>query len=332
MQSKLITSLLLNVIAIAPMVAIAGDETAVEAVEAFYHAATVEGMCDKARQIRPDYTNENCENLKSVKIRTLKIVKENEDETEAIIYLNMQYKTSGQHSFKGHLHLFRKDEQWIIIGSDYRSRKAMSRAQYIRTFMGKIPKEKELEVVPEDTLSGNHQEVLKKIEQQYPQYAKKNPIVLIDTSEQEMYLYIKKQLKKIYPISTSVNGEGSEKGSEKTPLGAHIIREKFGKDATLGTIFVGRQDTGEVADIIREAKHIPDDYVTSRILWLDGLEKGKNKGGDVDSYKRFIYIHGTAEEGLIGRKASHGCIRMYNRDVIKLFDKLPIGSVVYIGL
>ena len=330
MRSKLAALLLLNGIMLAPTCAIA--ETPIEAVEAFYHAATVDGMCSKAKEIRPDYTNEKCNQLKSAKIRTVKIVKENKAENEAIVYLNMNYKTDRSEHFKGHLHLYKKEEQWQIIGSHYRSRKAMSRVRYIRTFMGKSPQKKELEVVPEDTLAGNHREVLDRLELQYPNYAKKHPVVLVDTSEQEMYLYVKKQLKKIYSISTGIKGEGNKKGSDQTPLGAHIVRDKIGDNASLGAIFVGRKNTGEIADIIREPRTVEGDFVTTRILWLDGLEKGKNRGGDVDSHSRFIYIHGTIEEGLIGKKASHGCIRMYNRDVIKVFDKLPVGSLVYIGL
>ena len=88
----------------------------------------------------------------------------------------------------------------------------------------------------------------------------------------------------------------------------------------LNTIFVARVNTNEKASIIRSLDDSEDDYVTSRILWLDGLEEGINKGEGVDSFNRFIYIHGTHEEGLIGQKASHGCIRMFNNDVVKLYD------------
>lgn len=303
-------------------------ETALEAVEQFYQAATSEGMCNKAMQIRPGYTLEQCQRFKTVKIRSLRLVKETE--TEAIVSLKMKYTTNRTQRFNGYLHLYKELDQWKIIGSNYRSRKSMTKAQYIKTFLGTANSPPDEETPPEaDTLSGNHREVLYKLEKKYPINAKKHPVVLIDTSEQEMYIYVKKQLKRVYPISTAAKGEGSE--SQQTPLGAHLIRKKFGKDVPRGTIFVGRQNTGKIAKIIRQNKDIPEDSVTSRILWLDGLEAGKNRGGKVDTRNRLIYIHGTDEEGLIGRKASRGCIRMYNKDIIKIFDTLPVGSLVYIG-
>ena len=88
----------------------------------------------------------------------------------------------------------------------------------------------------------------------------------------------------------------------------------------------------QVAEIVHERNNNENDYVTSRILWLDGLEEGHNKGGNVDSFKRYIYIHGTHEEGLIGEKASHGCIRMFNNDVIELFSYIPEDTEVNIKI
>ena len=88
----------------------------------------------------------------------------------------------------------------------------------------------------------------------------------------------------------------------------------------------------QVAEIVHERQNNENDYVTSRILWLDGLEDGHNKGGNVDSFKRYIYIHGTHEEGLIGEKASHGCIRMFNNDVIELFSYIPEETEVNIKI
>jgi lipoprotein-anchoring transpeptidase ErfK/SrfK len=88
----------------------------------------------------------------------------------------------------------------------------------------------------------------------------------------------------------------------------------------------------QVAEIVHERHNNENDYVTSRILWLDGLEEGHNKGGNVDSFKRYIYIHGTHEEGLIGEKASHGCIRMFNNDVIELFSYIPEETEVNIKI
>ena len=132
------------------------------------------------------------------------------------------------------------------------------------------------------------------------------------------------------PISTSKFGEGSTVNSFKTPLGNHKIKDKIGDNADLNTIFVSRINTKRKASIISEDIDSDDDHVTSRILWLDGQEEGLNKGKGVDSYNRYIYIHGTHEEGLIGLKASHGCIWMFNNEVIYLYDIVKEGTNVYI--
>jgi lipoprotein-anchoring transpeptidase ErfK/SrfK len=152
----------------------------------------------------------------------------------------------------------------------------------------------------------------------------------IDISEQRLYLIQNSTVKASYAVSTSKYGEGSIENSLKTPLGYHIVKEKIGEGAKKNTIFKSRINTRRPAEIIKEYKDSDDDFVTSRIMWLDGQEEGKNKGGSVDSYRRYIYIHGTHEEGLIGSKASHGCIRMFNADAIELFDRIEIGTKVLI--
>tara|TARA_A100000164_G_C21525731_1_gene593628 strand:+ start:224 stop:532 length:309 start_codon:yes stop_codon:yes gene_type:complete len=96
------------------------------------------------------------------------------------------------------------------------------------------------------------------------------------------------------------------------------------------TIFISRINTFRVANIIELPIDSEEDLVTSRILWLDGLEIGANKGPGIDSFQRYIYIHGTQEEGLIGQKASHGCIRMFNSDVVYLYELVEKGTKVYI--
>ena len=135
---------------------------------------------------------------------------------------------------------------------------------------------------------------------------------------------------KQYAISSSMHGTGSKAGSLKTPLGKHRIVAKIGKDLPYGAILKARKWTKKIAEIIREPIDIELDVITTRILWLEGLEKGLNKGKNIDSKARCIYIHGTAEEGLIGKPASNGCIRMYNRDVIELFEQVEIGTQVWI--
>ena len=154
--------------------------------------------------------------------------------------------------------------------------------------------------------------------------------IIIDISEQRLYLIKNSSIIESFPISTSKFGEGSTENSFKTPLGNHKIKDKIGDNADLNTIFVSRINTKRKASIIREDIDSDDDHVTSRILWLDGQEEGLNKGKGVDSYNRYIYIHGTHEEGLIGQKASHGCIRMFNNDVIYLYDIVKEATNVYI--
>ena len=152
----------------------------------------------------------------------------------------------------------------------------------------------------------------------------------VDISEQRLYLIENSLIKASYPISTSKYGEGSIENSFKTPLGKHSIKEMMGEEAEINTIFTSRINTKRSATIIDQFEDTDNDYVTSRIMWLNGEEDGFNKGGNVDSFRRYIYIHGTHEEGLIGTKASHGCIRMFNYDVIELFNLVNIGTKVLI--
>jgi len=152
-------------------------------------------------------------------------------------------------------------------------------------------------------------------------YAIKIVIVL-----QKLFLYSGGKIVKSYPVSTSRYGVGNKFGSNKTPLELHRITGKFGRNARLGAIFKKRRDTGKI--IQPGAK---GDLVTTRILRLEGLEKGVNKGKGIDSFQRCIYIHGTPEEKLIGKPVSHGCIRMKNRDIIKLFAIVKRGVLVEIN-
>ncbi len=157
-----------------------------------------------------------------------------------------------------------------------------------------------------------------------------NNIIIVDISEQRLYLYNNDNLVQSYPVSTSKYGEGQIENSFKTPLGLHEIKEKIGDKVPINTIFTARVNTNKIAEIQINPNDTENDFVTSRILWLDGLESGINRGVGVDSYSRYIYIHGTHEEGLIGQKASHGCIRMFNNDVIELFDMVSKGTKVQI--
>ncbi|PIE32716.1 hypothetical protein CSA56_14405 [candidate division KSB3 bacterium] len=154
--------------------------------------------------------------------------------------------------------------------------------------------------------------------------------IVVSLTEQRLLLVKNNEVIKSYPISGSVYGPGNRAGSNKTPLGAHRISEKFGDGAEIGTVFRARKKIDEVVKIYTDDTDLEEDLVTTRIMWLDGLEPGINKGKGIDSHSRYIYIHGTQEEGLIGRPASHGCIRMTNHEVIELFDQVPLGTLVEI--
>ena len=177
--------------------------------------------------------------------------------------------------------------------------------------------------------------LLDDLKRQFSQQAELK-IAIVSVSKQRLYLTQNLTLLHDYPISTAEAGIGNQSGSFQTPLGAHRIAEKFGENAPFASIFKARQNTHKIADIILNPNlRSTHDNITSRILWLDGLEQGVNKGLDedksnVDSYARYIYIHGTDEEGLLGKPASHGCIRMANHDVIELFDHMRINDVVVI--
>lgn len=154
----------------------------------------------------------------------------------------------------------------------------------------------------------------------------------VDISQQRMYLFNQNKLVKSYPVSTSSFGEGQIENSFKTPLGKHVISELYGTNVDKNEIFVNRVLINRKATIIDNSIDTDNDFITSRIMWLKGLEDGKNLGGNVDSYSRYIYIHGTQEEGLIGKKASHGCIRLFNHDVIELYEIIEEGTTVNITL
>lgn len=157
----------------------------------------------------------------------------------------------------------------------------------------------------------------------------KKSSVLINISKQRLKLIDNDVIIQEYSISTSRFGIGNKAGSCKTPLGLHKICEKIGKNAPLGAIFKARKNTGEIAEFEVENPY-NDDLITTRIIRLTGLQDGVNKGEGIDSSKRYIWIHGTAEEKKIGKPASHGCIRMKNEDIIELFDNVRVGTEVVI--
>ena len=133
-----------------------------------------------------------------------------------------------------------------------------------------------------------------------------------------------------YPVSTSRYGTGCQNGSEKTPLGLHRIKDKLGGAMPVNEVFIGRIPHGSLDECRARGVDLPDDVIMSRIMWLEGMEPGRNQGGYVDTFQRYIYIHGTNHEESIGTPASIGCIRMRNQDVVDLFRLVEVGSEVLI--
>lgn len=157
-----------------------------------------------------------------------------------------------------------------------------------------------------------------------------NDFIYVAAKRQRLYHIRDNQVHKRYEVSTSKFGIGGEEKSHKTPLGLHVIASKYGDNVPLGGILEARSFKGRVAEIITEPISVDTDDVTTRVMWLRGLEEGINKGDGFDSRKRCIYIHGTPEEGLIGTPASHGCIRMRNTEVQQLYDEVRPGTYVVI--
>jgi lipoprotein-anchoring transpeptidase ErfK/SrfK len=152
----------------------------------------------------------------------------------------------------------------------------------------------------------------------------------ISISKQTLSVFQAGQCINKFCVSTAKNGAGEQKGSGCTPRGWHKIRAKIGQGALINTVFVGRRPTGEIYSPELEKLHSKRDWILTRILWLSGIEPYKNRYGSVDTCWRYIYIHGTNEESIIGQPASHGCIRMKNADLLVLFDQVKVGHKVYI--
>ena len=152
--------------------------------------------------------------------------------------------------------------------------------------------------------------------------------ILINLDAQTLDLVDQERMLRRYPVSTARNGPGEQRNSDCTPRGLHRVRIRIGADCPEGAVFVGRRPTGEIYDAAL-ARRFPDrDWVLTRILWLSGLEPGRNRGGRVDTLRRYIYIHGCPETEPMGEPRSHGCIRMRNADLIELFDLVPKGTLV----
>jgi len=156
----------------------------------------------------------------------------------------------------------------------------------------------------------------------------------VSVSEQRLLAYYDthndRKLVMDVAVATAKNGVGQEFGSECTPLGEHRIRAKIGAGQPSNTVFIGRRPTGEIYSPELAEKYPNRDWILTRILWLCGNQKGLNRGGSVDTQRRYIYIHGCPDSHPMGIPSSHGCIKMRNSDMIALFDQVVVGAVVTI--
>ena len=153
----------------------------------------------------------------------------------------------------------------------------------------------------------------------------------ISIREQKLSLMIKNEAVFSCSVSTAMNGAGQINGSGCTPLGKHKIRIKIGESCPVNSVFIGRRPTGEIYTSQLASEDPDRDWILTRILWLTGCEPGINRGGNNDTLKRFIYIHGTSDSEPMGEPLSHGCVRMRNEDIVRLFDMVEPGLMVIIN-
>lgn len=159
--------------------------------------------------------------------------------------------------------------------------------------------------------------------------------IYVDTKHQQLFLYEGGRVLSTYPVSTAKNGLGEIQGSEKTPRGWHRIEQKIGEGMDINTIFIGRVAMPEPYSLDLDVQHPDRDWIMARILWLKGVEDGKNSGErdgvSVDTYTRYIYIHGFPDRTPIDKPLSRGCVRMRNHDLLVLFEQVNVKTPVYIG-
>ncbi|AUB84821.1 hypothetical protein THSYN_17300 [Candidatus Thiodictyon syntrophicum] len=154
--------------------------------------------------------------------------------------------------------------------------------------------------------------------------------ILIDLATQTLTLFEGERMRARYRVSTGLNGAGEFNGSGCTPRGQHRVRLRIGAGCPANTVFRARRPTGEVYGPELAAAYPDRDWVLTRILWLTGCEPGRNRGGPLDTLRRFIYIHGCPDHVPLGEPRSHGCVRMHNADLVELFDLTPVGTPVAI--
>ena len=158
-----------------------------------------------------------------------------------------------------------------------------------------------------------------------------NPFLIrVSIDEQRLQLIEAGRIVMDVAVATASNGPGEMMNSECTPRGRHRIRAKIGAGCAPDTVFISRRPTGELYTPELKRQYPKRDWILTRILWLCGEEPGQNRLGEVDSMRCDIYIHGCPEEDRMGVPSSHGCVKMRNDDVIRLFDRVPVGTKVVI--
>lgn len=155
-----------------------------------------------------------------------------------------------------------------------------------------------------------------------------SPRILVRLDAQTLELLEGDRVVARYPVSTGRNGPGEERDSGCTPRGRHRVRLRIGEGCPANTVFVGRRPTGEIYSPDLAAREPDRDWILTRILWLTGAEPGRNRGGRVDTLRRYIYVHGCPDAAPLGTPLSHGCIRMRNADLVALFDRVRVGTLV----
>ncbi len=155
-------------------------------------------------------------------------------------------------------------------------------------------------------------------------------IIDIDISKQRLKLKQGERTLLDAPVATGLKGAGEVMDSERTPRGWHVVCEKIGEGAPMNTVFVGRKPTGELYSPELRQQQPGRDWILTRILWLSGAESGKNLNGNVDSRDRYIYIHGCPADSPVGAPGSRGCIRMRSEQIIELFNRVQVGTRVFI--
>jgi hypothetical protein len=158
-----------------------------------------------------------------------------------------------------------------------------------------------------------------------------NPyLIKVSIEEQRLQLLKDDAVVMDVVVSTASNGPGELLNSECTPRGWHRVRARIGAACPVNTVFVGRRSTGELYTPEMRTANPGRDWIITRILWLCGEEAGKNRLGEVDTMRRYIYIHGAPDDDPMGVPSSHGCVKMRNTDVIELFNSVPVGTRVLI--